>query len=155
MFLVHLRDGNQCFLCTSETRVINMSRADRMSRADSRMMLVFGGFASKPETLTFEESLRFVKKVKVLWIGVSKLHDYLLCLLTSHGLAAAEFVVPDLMYINYLIFCASKCSILWMGLPQFAEFRMNRTLTLWDMNEFQWPWDYLNCYVIAISKLNC
>ncbi|GJN37711.1 hypothetical protein PR202_gb26692 [Eleusine coracana subsp. coracana] len=41
-----------------------MSRANQMSGADSRMMLVFGGFSSKPETLTFEESLTFVKKVK-------------------------------------------------------------------------------------------
>ncbi|TVU22254.1 hypothetical protein EJB05_31938 [Eragrostis curvula] len=41
-----------------------MSRANQISRADSRMMVVFGAFSSKPETLTFEESLRFVKKVK-------------------------------------------------------------------------------------------
>jgi hypothetical protein len=56
-------------LCTSETRGINMSRANQMSGADSRMMLVFGGFASKPETLTFEQSLRFVKKVKVFFFA--------------------------------------------------------------------------------------
>ncbi|XP_062206259.1 uncharacterized protein LOC133908279 [Phragmites australis] len=41
-----------------------MSRANEIFRADSRMMVVFGAFTSKPEALTFEESLRFVKKVK-------------------------------------------------------------------------------------------
>jgi len=42
-----------------------MPRANEMLRADSRMMVVFGPLTSKPEQLTFEESLRFVKKVKV------------------------------------------------------------------------------------------
>lgn len=42
-----------------------MPRANEMLRADSRMMVVFGALTSKPEQLTFEESLRFVKKVKV------------------------------------------------------------------------------------------
>ncbi|XP_062191524.1 uncharacterized protein LOC133895311 [Phragmites australis] len=41
-----------------------MSSANEMIRAESRMMVVFGAFASKPEPLTFEESLRFIKKVK-------------------------------------------------------------------------------------------
>jgi hypothetical protein len=69
-----------------------MSRANQMSGADSRMMLVFGGFASKPETLTFEQSLRFVKKVKVFFscLRVSNFHDYS----TSHELTGAEFVAP-------------------------------------------------------------
>jgi hypothetical protein len=42
-----------------------MPRANEMLRADSRMMVVFGALTSKPEQLTFEDSLRFVKKVKV------------------------------------------------------------------------------------------
>jgi hypothetical protein len=75
-----------------------MSRADRMSRADSRMMLVFGGFASKPDTLTFEESLRFVKKVKVLWIGVSNFHDYLTYLLAS--VPSYEWGYPSLLNLE-------------------------------------------------------
>ncbi|KAL5671396.1 hypothetical protein ACJX0J_015702, partial [Zea mays] len=41
-----------------------MPRANEMFRADSRMMVVFGALTSKPEQLTFEETLRFVKKVK-------------------------------------------------------------------------------------------
>ncbi|XP_021310910.1 uncharacterized protein LOC8079087 isoform X1 [Sorghum bicolor] len=41
-----------------------MPRANEMLRADSRMMVVFGALTSKPEQLTFEDSLRFVKKVK-------------------------------------------------------------------------------------------
>jgi hypothetical protein len=42
-----------------------MPRANEMFRADSRMMVVFGALTSKPQQLTFEDSLRFVKKVKV------------------------------------------------------------------------------------------
>ncbi|XP_020405275.1 uncharacterized protein [Zea mays] len=42
-----------------------MPRANEMFRADSRMMVVFGALTSKPEQLTFEETLRFVKKVKL------------------------------------------------------------------------------------------
>ncbi|CAO2174309.1 unnamed protein product [Urochloa humidicola] len=41
-----------------------MPGANEMFRADSRMMVVFGALTSKPGQLTFEESLRFVKKVK-------------------------------------------------------------------------------------------
>jgi hypothetical protein len=42
-----------------------MARANEMVRADSRMMVVFSALASKSGPLTFEDSLRFVKKVKV------------------------------------------------------------------------------------------
>ncbi|KAL6848317.1 hypothetical protein ACP4OV_022445 [Aristida adscensionis] len=42
-----------------------MLRANEMLRAESRMMVAFGAFISKQEPLTFEDSLRFVKKVKV------------------------------------------------------------------------------------------
>ncbi|KAL6627567.1 hypothetical protein ACP70R_031293 [Stipagrostis hirtigluma subsp. patula] len=41
-----------------------MSRTNEMFRTESRMMVVFGAFTSKQEPLTFEDSLRFVKKVK-------------------------------------------------------------------------------------------
>ncbi|EAY72233.1 hypothetical protein OsI_00087 [Oryza sativa Indica Group] len=41
-----------------------MARANEMVRADSRMMVVFSALASKSGPLTFEDSLRFVKKVK-------------------------------------------------------------------------------------------
>ncbi|RCV24299.1 hypothetical protein SETIT_5G073500v2 [Setaria italica] len=41
-----------------------MPRANEMFRADSRMMVAFGALTSKPQQLTFEDSLRFVKKVK-------------------------------------------------------------------------------------------
>ncbi|RLN22288.1 uncharacterized protein C2845_PM07G04270 [Panicum miliaceum] len=41
-----------------------MPRANEMFREDSRMMVVFGALTSKPQQLTFEKSLRFVKKVK-------------------------------------------------------------------------------------------
>lgn len=44
---------------------VSMSIADETLRAESRMTVVFGALTSKPEPLTFEESLRFVKKVKV------------------------------------------------------------------------------------------
>ena len=50
---------------TSRGKGGTMPRANEMLRADSRMMVVFGALTSKPEQLTFEESLRFVKKVKV------------------------------------------------------------------------------------------
>ncbi|KAL5222908.1 hypothetical protein ABZP36_027621 [Zizania latifolia] len=41
-----------------------MARANEVLRADSRMMVVSGTLASKSEPLTFDDSLRFVKKVK-------------------------------------------------------------------------------------------
>ncbi|KAG8053667.1 hypothetical protein GUJ93_ZPchr0001g32739 [Zizania palustris] len=41
-----------------------MARANEMFSVDSRMMVVFGTLPSKSEPLTFEDSLRFVKKVK-------------------------------------------------------------------------------------------
>ncbi|KAG8046135.1 hypothetical protein GUJ93_ZPchr0008g12589 [Zizania palustris] len=41
-----------------------MARANEMLRADSRMMVVSGILTSKSEPLTFDVSLRFVKKVK-------------------------------------------------------------------------------------------
>uniref|UniRef100_A0A0E0BVX6 Uncharacterized protein n=1 Tax=Oryza meridionalis TaxID=40149 RepID=A0A0E0BVX6_9ORYZ len=43
---------------------VTMARANEMVRADSRMMVVFSALASKSGPLTFEDSLRFVKKVK-------------------------------------------------------------------------------------------
>ena len=42
-----------------------MSRADEAFRAESRVTLFFGVVTSKSEPLTFEDSLTFVKKVKV------------------------------------------------------------------------------------------
>ncbi|GJN06056.1 hypothetical protein PR202_ga23741 [Eleusine coracana subsp. coracana] len=63
-----------------------MSRANQMSGADSRMMLVFGGFSSKPETLTFEESLTFVKKVKNGLVPASGLPRGMNVIHSSHGL---------------------------------------------------------------------
>uniref|UniRef100_A0ACD5VNF8 Uncharacterized protein n=1 Tax=Avena sativa TaxID=4498 RepID=A0ACD5VNF8_AVESA len=41
-----------------------MSRADEAFRAESRVMVFFGVVTSKSEPLTFDDSLRFVRKVK-------------------------------------------------------------------------------------------
>jgi hypothetical protein len=42
-----------------------MSRADEAFRAESRVTVFFGVVTSKSEPLTFDDSLRFVRKVKV------------------------------------------------------------------------------------------
>ncbi|EMS46397.1 hypothetical protein TRIUR3_25255 [Triticum urartu] len=47
-----------------------MPGADEAFPAESRTTLFFGAVTSKSEPLTFEESLRFVKKVKVSSIGL-------------------------------------------------------------------------------------
>ena len=140
-----------CFLCASDTRNISMSRANQMARVDSRTMLVFGGFASKPGTVTFEESLRFVKKVKVCWIGESNLHGYLTCLLTSHELASTAF---DVYQLSEFWCLQAFRPMKYRGYPSLLNLDWT-VLWLFDMIEFLWQWDYLNCYVIAISKLNC
>ncbi|KAL5653804.1 hypothetical protein ACJX0J_033123, partial [Zea mays] len=64
-----------------------MPRANEMLRADSRMMVVFGALSSKPEQLTFEESLIFVKKVKA--------RDYMLYLSLFDVLGRTELPQLD------------------------------------------------------------
>ncbi|WVZ71939.1 hypothetical protein U9M48_020467 [Paspalum notatum var. saurae] len=78
-----------------------MPRANEMFRADSRMMVVFGTLTSKPKQLTFEESLRFVKKVKLNDTPYNSLkaiviaRDYMLYLSLFDILGRMEFSQLD------------------------------------------------------------
>uniref|UniRef100_A0A0D9UVW8 Uncharacterized protein n=1 Tax=Leersia perrieri TaxID=77586 RepID=A0A0D9UVW8_9ORYZ len=75
---------------------VTMARANEMVRPDSRMMVVFSALASKSEPLTFEDSLRFVKKVKA--------RNYMLYLSLFDILGRMELSQPEAYQELQLLF---------------------------------------------------